>query len=165
MKTIDHTTRTMDGLPVKDAMIGVEIVVSEENVEKGIPADAESRMISLALRRQLAAPFAHVLRCRAYAALPDKSGVPIPGRRGRWTMFRWALSPSTRQKVIEVDLGILTDYPIRVTLSPVSPTERPAQKAKRDREYHKKGGRRSASGGQDALTKAGVRNYSGHTPR
>lgn len=167
----------MHELPVADADWPLRVVLSEYDLPAATPRDAENCEIALACKRQFDSPFVHIMRSRAYVALPASDGAPVKGKSGLWKMFRFEVAGESRKRVIEVDTGAAVPGPMMVDLTPMRASERFDHKANKNGKHrHGDGSMRGKTGGKggaardvitarDALTEIGVRNYQGRSPR
>lgn len=158
-------TRVMHGLPCKEARKRIQFVITADMVRNGVPRDPEQCTIAIAARHQLNSPFVHIMRKFAYVAHPDqRHGRTVEGFTGKWTMYRYQLTDPARRLVIGVDTGKVDPVGQMVELMPVQYGEswegqkkRNAKRPPRTRQPNK--------AGKDVLTRMGVRNYTGHSPR
>lgn len=174
----NHKINRMHELPKADADFPLRIVLSEYDLPAAKPRDAENCEIALACKRQFDTPFVHIMRSRAYVALPASDGAPVRGKMGLWKMFRFQLTSESRNRVIEVDTEAAVAGPMMVDLVPVKESEKFGNKSSKNERFREPTGviRKGNPGGQggaardvitarDALTEMGVRNYQGRSPR
>jgi hypothetical protein len=160
--------RRMQGLPVYELAAPVHFPITAKDVRDGKPLDCDRCAISLAAKRQLGSPVAHIGKSHAYFAVPDPEGVPMRGHENTNYIMVAAILGSRAQALMRAnDLGGSDITGQVISLIPRKSAQRPERKASTDT---RPGAHGPASPSTEpkprkprrkAIQEEGIRNYSG----